>query len=60
MTPASTPKMLEDGTYAKPKSKTPKGYDWCAETGLWVPEQEEQRAGFGNSLYREIVNENMY
>ena len=46
MTPASTPKMLENGTFAKPKSKTPKGYDWCAQTGVWVPEREEERAGY--------------
>ena len=41
MTPASEPKLLEDGTYVKPGSKAPKGYAWCTETGLWVPESGE-------------------
>lgn len=42
MTPASEPEILEDGTYATPKSKHPKGYDWCTETGLWVPSPEKK------------------
>ena len=42
MTPASTPKMLEDGTYAKPKTKVPKGYEWCAKTGVWIPIKQQK------------------
>ena len=42
MTPASEPQKLQDGTYAKPKTKVPKGYEWCAKTGVWIPIKQQK------------------
>jgi len=41
MTPANPPTQMEDGTYARQKGgRTPKGYNWDARRGLWVPKEE--------------------
>lgn len=38
MTPAMPPRQLPDGTYARQKGgRNPKGYEWDADRGLWVP-----------------------
>ena len=35
--PASTPKLLPDGTYARPAGRQRKGMDWDAIKGCWYP-----------------------
>ena len=37
--PASTPKLLPDGRFARPAGRQRKGMDWDAVNGWWVPQQ---------------------
>ena len=50
--PASTPKLLPDGTYARPAGRQRKGMDWDAINGRWYPV-----AGGGGSSYSGSGNE---
>ena len=38
--PASTPKLLPDGRFARPAGRQRKGMDWDAVNGWWVPQQQ--------------------
>jgi hypothetical protein len=50
--PASTPKLLPDGTYARPAGRQRKGMDWDAIKGCWYPVP-----GGGGSSYSGSGNE---
>ena len=61
MTPASAPKMLNDGTFARQKGgRTPKGYEWDAIRGLGVHVStggRRRRGGGYVSMTSEKMNE---
>jgi len=43
--PASAPKMLSDGSFAKPSGRQRKGCDWDSVRGVWVPIPNYQDVG---------------
>lgn len=43
--PASTPKLLPDGRFARPAGRQRKGMDWDAANGWWVPQQQGPGGG---------------
>ena len=46
--PASAPKMLSDGSFAKPSGRQRKGCDWDSVRGVWVPIPNYQDVGGNN------------
>ena len=45
--PASAPKLLPDGKFARPAGRQRKGMDWDADKGVWFPVPEGQEGEGG-------------